>query len=98
MRILSTDNWLAIAKQLNQQQNGVYGKLPLFKLVQWVDERMGMGSAERFLQISQLVANARLEQVDGERTADAISFDRVEADLSVLVPIVVAAVEMARDE
>ncbi len=77
---------LKIAEQLHQKKGGEIGLWPIFQIVRWTDERMGLGEIKREQEIRHLVAHARNEtNLGGEPTLDALSFDAIPDRLSSLV-------------
>ncbi len=98
MKILSVRDMLDVALKIHEQQDGVVGQLPLFRLVKWVDERMGVTYEKRIVEIWSLVTQAQRENLSGERTADAISFDAVMERFPDILMDVKKAVAAARGE
>jgi len=96
-RILSLEDHLAIARKLHQGSDGRVGLWPMFRLVRWVDERMGLGTKEKGEEIAHLVEQAREETgLDGELTGEAISFIALAEHLIDLLPVVEEAVRKVR--
>ena len=97
-KMLSMRDMLEIALEVNVELNGRVGQAPLFRLVQWVDERMGMDQNKRRGEIEVLVSYARREAVNGARTYDAVSFDIVDERFTGALNAVERAVAKARKE
>ena len=98
MKILSVRDMLNVALKIHGQQDGGVGQLPLFMLVKWVNGRMGLTHDTRAGEIGRLIAQAQRENLGGERTADAISFDAVVERFPDILMDVEKAVAEARME
>ena len=97
-KLLSVQDMLDIAMAVWRKLGGRIGQLPLFKLVQWTNERMGLDSADRNTEIASLIFQAQQETLRGEKTADAISFDSVMENLQNVLAGVEKAVREARSQ
>jgi hypothetical protein len=98
MKILSVQDMLDVALKVHEQQGGGIGQLPLFRVVQWVNERMGMTHGQRIFEIGSLITQAQRENIGIKRTADAISFDAVVERFQTVLMDVEKAVVAARGE
>ena len=77
---------LEVAEQLHRERGSEIGLWPIFQVVRWTDERMGLRAIEREQEIRRLVSHARNEaNLGGERTLDALSFDAVPEHLSSII-------------
>ncbi len=77
---------LEVAEQLHRERGGEVGLWPIFQIVRWTDERMGLEAVKREQEIRHLVDYAEDEtNSPGERTMDALSFDAVSGRLTRII-------------
>jgi hypothetical protein len=98
MKILHAEDLLLVAKEVHETVGGQIGLFPLFWIVAWVDERMGLDAEARQNEIDQLVRYQMGATVNGELTNDAITFKAVHEHLRIVVSATTVAVQKARKE
>ena len=96
-KILSLGDLVAVAKELHLVHGGRVGLWPMFRLVMWADQRMGLSPDHRENEINHLIRQARQEvELDGEPTGEAVSLIALAESLADLLPVVEEAVLKAR--
>jgi len=97
--MLTLRDLLAVAEEVHRELDGRMELWPIFNLVRWTDQRMGLRPITQEVEIRGLVIQtSREKDLYGESTSDAIAFKRLGGMIGELLPIARVAILKKRRE